>query len=359
MNNTIVCEYNNVFNTTLTVYGNGKCDKSYNWRYHRREVINKMACFFTGWRGNLVSDLHSETRWNNITTGSKIFVAPECKTGRDTFRNAGYQITRDRANANAIIVPDVLPDKCYSMTCNIVAIDEENNDLYLLEVCKDGYYSSDQNLSDFEIDIAKKFLKTTMLLTPYDVEETNLRVWFLQKCKDWKDIMTNTKLSIPYIQESQCELTTSTTINPETLLFWENISDPKLLMGAICSSDWSKYPVTVLCLLTGFRGDNQNWFYHANGDGKRILNSIGYQAWFGRNDDFLKDRRISPEDYEMLQSFVFYRLGINENGGMINMKQWNSLPNVVKKLMQRRVVVKPFKLSSKMSCSNLMSMQDV
>ena len=141
-------------------------------------------------------------------------------------------------------------------------------------------------------------------------------------------------------------------------MFWENINDENLLMRTICTSDWSKYPCTVLTLLAGIKHEN-NWLSGSTGDFRRILNSIGYDYWNSGDRNFLDNRMISKEDYAMLQSYIYYKLGVGENGGFASMKQWNKIPKCVRNIMQRKVALKPFVLPAKMKYDDLKSMSEV
>ena len=213
-------------------------------------------------------------------------------------------------------------------------------------------------MTEYDLQVAKRFLETTMILTVDPTTVKNLTVWFLPKCEEMADVILGDKLQKPYVQESKVPLSnTPTKISPETLVFWENIADPNLLVRAICSSDWVQYPRTVLALLAGFRKDVDNWYTHANSDFRRILNRIDYSCWYG-NNGFLDGKDITPMDYAMLQSYVLYRFGIGENGGFLNGAQWRSIPESIRKILLSRMFVKPNTIPAKMNTNNLASLME-
>lgn len=344
---------------SLTIYGNGACEKTNCYTHRIRETINKIACYYPESDNNFISELSFETKGVSITPNSKLFVAGECKISRDTLRNSGYSITRDRDNAKIIVVPDVNPTQYYNMWCNMVAMNDTDGILYVVSLKKYGLgYGED--IGDKELQIAKSFMESSMKLTVDQTTVFNLRVWFLPKCDDLVNVMTGNKLNVPYIQESKIPITASTKISPETLVLWENIDDENLFVRTICTSDWMSYPITILTLLSGFKKDT-NWYNHATGDFRRILKDIGYvynpYYWDdeSRRVGFLNGKTISQKDYNMLQGYIFCRFGVDPNGGFITPAQWESIPGCIRRILQRRIVVKPFNTSTTIRCIDLMS----
>ena len=349
--------YDEVYLLNVTIKGDGTCKRNDPVMYHRREVINKMACYITdGTRDeDLVSEVYDFTCDTSISPGSKLYVASECGTGRDTFRNSGYHITRDAGNADVIVVPDVSASKYACLSCNFVAKgkDEDDKDIILLvTVYKTGYYGKEMEESD--ISIARSYVESAMAMEVDDASRTFIKVWFIPKCKELQNVMEGCTYSVPYIQESLVPVKPSTQFSAETLLFWENIDDENLLVRTICTSDWMKYPSTLWCFLIIYsdKKNFSNWYNYATGDFRRILQSIGYDSY----DTFqygLRDKSFSPEDFDMLQSYLFLRMGIDENGGMVDPKTWNKINPYLNEILQRRYVVKPFHIPSKMNVTNL------
>ena len=349
--------YKEVYISHVVIKANGTCEKYPGYMYHRREVINKMACYHPYECQKLPTELYwwTDTRAdNNVCPPARLFVSSKCATGRDTFRNSGYEIKLDPGKADAVIVPDVMPERYHNMECNLVAKDEENDELYLISIEKSGYSSNSLDMND--IDMVRTFLTNAYHLTVDDTRLIKLNVWFIPKCDELKDIMQNTALNIPYIQESKLAVKASTNICPETLVFWENIDNKNLLVRTICTSDWQQYPITLLIFLdTIVDSRRYNWYNYANNDFRRILQQIGYRDYC-TIENTLDGKWISEKDYAMLQSYIYYKMGVDENnGGFVNPSVWDKLPDVMKRLVQRKVAVKPFTPPTGMRIAELLN----
>lgn len=353
--NTIIHTYKEVYISQIKLYTDGSCRKYNTYVYHIRDVINKMACVNVDNNWDLVSDLSEETSNTSFSPGSSLYVASECKTGRDTFRNSGYSITRSPDKADAIVVPDVRADFYHKMTCNMIAYDEKNDFLYLVGIDKPGYLVS--QLTDNDLANVSTFLKNEGL-TPDEIQRENITVWFVPKCDELIDVMKGQGYNKPYIQESKVPLKTSTTISPETLVFWENIEDMNLLVRTICTSDWAKYPITTLAFLACCK-DHGNLYNYANNDFRRILKAIGYEGYGNREYWGWNNRYISPEDYDMLQAYLYYKLGLEEKGGLVSAKKFEAIiPSYLRPFLKRANVLKPMPIPAAMKLSNISSLAE-
>ncbi len=362
MEKTITYNYNGLRVVTLTVYGNGACDRSYCYEHRTRETINKIACYYPDSKNNFISELSFDTRAISITPKSRLFVAGECKVSRDTLRNSGYSIVRDKNKADIIVVPDIIPHQYEYKDCNMVAINDEKKIMYIVTIVKYGYGEGEE-IGDNELQVAKNFLESSMKLTVFPNSVPNLRIWFLPKCEELTELMTGKNLNVPYVQGSKVPIVASTKISPETLVLWENIEDKNLFVRTICTSNWTEYPITILTLVAGIRND-VNWYNFATEDFRRILKSIdynynAYNPWYSSDEaralGFLQGKQISTKDYDMLQRYIYCRFGVDENGGLLTPAQWESLPFCIRNIMSRRISVKPFTLPTKMTCQDLIA----
>ena len=349
--NTKIYTYKEVYTSVVKLYADGGCRRQDTFQFHTRDVINKMACVNVDNDLDLISELYNETSDTSIAPASSLYVVSECKTGRDTFRNSGYSITRSKDKADAIVVPDVRNNAFYTMSCNVIAKCDADDDLYLFNVDKPGYLVS--QLTDTDLQNIRSYLKTAGF-TAADIQRSNIRVWFMPKCEELMNVMTNAKMpNVPYVQESMVPIKASTQFSPETLVFWENISDGNLLARTICTSDWMNYPMTLKAFLAFFKKDI-NWYNFANNDFRRILKSIGYEYYYNPDYIFNKDAYITPEDYEMLQSYLYYKLGLDEKGGMVNAKLFDDkIPPILRKFLRRMTATKPVTIPKRMKLRNL------
>ena len=334
----------------------GDCQIKSEYKKHTREVINKMACYYPYSENNLVSDLYDLTRPRSFPPGAKLYVASECKTQRDIFRNSGYSIKLKPDDADAIIVPDVIPERYYKRTCNIVAMDQNEEFLFLIDIQKPGY-SIGVNITDADVNIVKNYL---MALRNYKFDNTslaNLRVWFIPKCEELKEVMKEEQSfpDLPYVQEHLVPIKPSTKISPETLVYWKNIAaqDQELLARTICTSDWRKYPFTLLAFLK-MTVKEKAWNLIGNGDFRNILVNIGYSQYGSIQND-LDKRTVSPADYEMFQSYLYYLIGIDpEKGGIVDLRTlFSVVDSDIVWYLQRRMAFKPLHLSGLMNATNL------
>ena len=350
--------YDEVYLLSVRYLGNGQCQiQGSPVIYHKRDVINKMACYISDGEDyeDLVSDLYEMTSDKSVPPGSRLYVASECATSRDTFRNSGYSISKSESNANAIVVPDVSASKYACRSCNFVATgkgDMGEDAIFLVNVEKSGYYGVAKG--EEEVNFARKFVESTLQLVPDTAFRSYVKVWFIPKCEELRSVMEERTFNVPYIQESLVPINPSTRFSAETLLFWENIDDVNLLVRTICTSDWMKYPTTLWCFLCMYGAKNSilNWYTKANGDFRRILQNIEYSAYNSIKDELL-GRDLSPDDYDMLQSYVYLKMGVDENGGMVDPKTWKKIPVEMRRILQRRVIVKPFHLPTKMNAGNI------
>lgn len=354
--NAIVHDYSKLYCMNLNLFADGSCSRKSCWEFKRRVVTNKVATYIPDEDWDAIQCLYHETEDVSFVSGAKLFVASECKISRDTFRTSGYTITRDKNKADVIVIPDVLRQNYYSYICNFAAKKEGN--LYLINVNKCGWDSP--VFDDSDVYFIRKYLTDN----GFELDETQksrIMVWFLPKCEEINEVLTGNVLPTVYIQESLVPVTPSTTISPETLTFWENVNDNNLLARTICTSDWMKYPITLLCFLVFFKGD-VNWCRFSVGDAKssinnfrRILDRIGYQYNYYKSWVF-SDRYISPEDYEMLQSFLYAKLGVADKGGFIDVEKFNCIPIELQSILQRRVALAPLALSGWTLCDNVKQM---
>lgn len=343
--NSFTHTYDKVYMMNVDLLYDGSCVKTNIYEYRRRETINKMACFDVT---NIIDELYEKTCDPSIAPGSKLYVASECKTGRDTFRNSGYSIVRNPDKADAIIIPDIISYTYHRVDCNIVGYKESTDSLYLVYVRKKSLC----DITTDDISRVEKFLAKDDIISDH-VEKTSVSVWFLPKCDEIRDILSNNMLNVPYLQESKVPVSVATKISPETLVFWENIKDNNLLVRTICTSDWMDYPITLLVFLSLFRREN-NWYNYANQDFRRILTAINYEYWGGFRLN--NNAMLSPKDFDMLQRYIYYKFGIDENGGIIDANTFTAIPSSLLPLLNRKIALKPIHLSGPMEIRSVYSM---
>ena len=344
--------YKEAYTMTVFVGYQGNCNIKYESKYHIREVINKMACYNADDSFNLASKIHEMTGKNAgiVPSGAKLYVASECKTQRDIFRNSGYTIKLDPAAADVVVVPDIIPKKYHTRECNLVGTDQNDEFLFLVSIQKAGYSVGEEVTMDDVVKVRDYLINLRNY--KFDVQfEPDLKVWFIPKSNELKEVMLdNKKVNVPYIQEHLVPISASTTISPETLMYWKSIAaqDQELLARTICTSNWRKYPFTLLAFLKT-NETNKAWNLVGNSDFKNILHVIGYNQYCSTDGD-LEDRNVSPKDYDMFQSYLYYLMGIDEEkGGVVDLRTLDSsVDSDLLEFLQRRMVFKPIHLSGMM-----------
>lgn len=344
--------YDEVCLLNVIVGGDRNCRVPYNGetKYHVRDVINKMACYFPYDQGDLISTIYDETIPSAVPIAANLYFAKEVKTNRDVYRNSGYSIVRDPDKADVIVVPDIRSDFYTCLHCNLVAKDEKTNELYLITISKSGYKS--ETFDSDDVDAVKDYITHVKGLTPDESQSKSLDVWFIPKCEHLCDVMNSVYPSRIYCQENKVPIKAPTNISPETLIFWENMTDMNLLVRTICTSDWRDYPITTTVFLTMKQEVGDSFSDYMNNDFRAITNFLGWKPWYGMSSA-LAAHSIGPKDYDMLQKYMFARVGIEENGGIIDAKQLNRIPSEVRSLLRYRIAIKPQEIPSSMTLSTI------
>ena len=351
---TTIHTYDELYLLRVIVQGDGSCYVPWDGetKYHKREVINKMACYFPYEQGDLVGLLYEATVSCSVPVGGNLYFAKECKTNRDVYRNSGYSIVRDPDKANVVVVPDVRADFYTSLHCSLVAKKESTNELFLVTIGKSGYGHS--GITAVDIEAVRDFLTDVKGLTPDKAQSTDIDVWFIPKCDDLCDVMNSVYPSRLYCQENKVPIKAPTNITPETLLFWENMTDMNLLTRTICTSDWREYPFTVMVFLQLKKSmPDSNITAYITTDFRNVINNIGWSYWMDPEYNLNQNRSITPKDYAMLQSYLFAKLGIDERGGVISQKELNRIPRELQELLLFKVALKPQEIPGRLTLSNI------
>ena len=350
---TLIHTYDEAYILNVTVKPDGSCRIYNEYEYHIRDVINKMACLNPYSDYSLASELYNETDKQTVPPGAKLFFAKECKTQRDIFRNSGYSIKIKPGDADVIVVPDVFPWLYHTHECNLVAMTNDDKNLILVNIAKPGRSIGDDITVD-DVELVKKYLIALRNYKFDDSAMTTLKVWFIPKCHELKEVMLNCKgfPMTPYIQESLIPINASTKFSPETLMYWKNIAmqDQEILAKTICTSNWKEYKFTLLAFLK-MHGE-RNWNLVGNSDFKNILRVIGYEPYTSMKYN-LNNMNVNPKDYDMFQSYVYYLLGLDpEKGGFVDKKAINSMDRIgadIINFFQTKYAFKPIHLSGPMT----------
>lgn len=278
----------------------------------------------------------------NCSTYPFLYVSPECSISRDTLRNSGFKIVRNKEKASCVLLPPY--GESASFTYNVcVIIDGKNVNLFniekksnlteercdkILELIKGKYSSLDQS-------------KIRYIFNPL-LESANIYV--VPKCENYIDLYTGSADGPFYGFEDCIELIPSIEVTPELFTIWDKCNELDVIACALANCDWQKYPVTLAMYLYE---NKQGIRHHANSSQSFILKCIGfYDLW--RNGTM--DRVVEPEDWNMLQKCMLYSLGLPETGGLLK-----ASCDSVSKGLPCRIQVKPMYIKEPALFKDLMT----
>lgn len=329
-------------------YGTISESKTY---LRNRSSLNKMACFSFTDKDGLPPHRVIETNCSTyINAGVRIWLSPKCRVPRDIFRNSGYKITRDIETADYIIIPEVTYG--YPLYYgNFIVFDPHDNTLCIYSVNRQEGLRQQVGFSNPEHDYKTlrdkfEYRGCQVLSESFD----KVTVELLPKIEEWKTLLSNTYPQRKYMMELNVPVDYPIEINVETLSLWKRANDREMLAKAICASNWKECPATVLYLLCNEHQAMNNYGGNAF---KLVLDQLHYDK-YSEADDILENEVIQPKDWNMLQDFLMAELDLPPEGGFVNPDKMQNASEY-REIIQRRVAVKPLKISEPMSFNNLTS----
>ena len=280
-----------------------------------------------------------------------LFVDPASKISRDVLRNGGFKITYTAGNAGCVVIPK--PGETPNLTCRFAAL--KNDTLYLFSVRRrHGYSNLDDPWTADEFEACREAVRSTLGFNDdseiiYDWKKAmkELTFWFLKKCETFREILTQPRIwTRKYCFDTNIDLRGNfTDITPESLMVWSKINDNRMLEKAILNSNWQKYPMTVCVFLQREKNSCRYGFSQA---GKVMLDAINFDVLDRART--LGDQSIDPEDWNLLQSYIMLRVGLDEKGGFIKEGIYP-----YDDFVRKRVAVAPLKSDGQRSFKTLMN----
>ena len=272
-----------------------------------------------------------------------IWIAPECSIARDSIRNSGYKIVRDKEKSTCIIVPKI--SVVSSFKYHFCLIDEksasvcfyrfEDEDAEItqellkstIDECKKGRYGSDP-----ELDI-------TVIYPEFGGIDT---VYSIKSCESYDELF-NGSLGIDFCYENHVKLQPSIEVTPELFAIWKKCRDAEIIASAVLQADWQTYPFTIAVFLR----ENFPYIYGDSRALDNVLDQIGFMDIKRHNTSSLV---VSPEDWNMLQKCKLYELGLSENGGIVDASK------DVSDCLPHKTVVKPMYIDKPCNFDSLKDM---
>lgn len=315
-------------------------------RVHYRGVQGRMAIMNDDiCDGEIENALYGSMPIDDLTInseqmlGKSLFISKKSKISRDVLRNS-YKIKLDPASADYVIFPKLRD--IYHMYSQIWGMDS-NGILWVswLNELPD-YHPNIDYLYQTAVDVFCNRSGVQKENVYHNSDYSNTQISFITACEEYKDMLCNKHPERVYISDASVPFTPLNKITPQTLKIWSHISETNVLEKLIVGSDWQKYPTT----LTVFLKEEQPDFEKDCGQqGKLVLDAIHY--WQTIRPNCSTHRRINAEDWNMLQSYIFFLLGKDgEKASYINSSLWEGLPVAYRYFIKHAFAVQPVTIST-------------
>jgi len=265
----------------------------------------------------------------DYVAGDFIWVHPKARISRDLIRKSGYAITRDIEKADFIVLPEpdynLFSDITYHIVCS------HNGALYFFSA-SDVY---DREIPDEKIDAAKDRIKQFLgddNVVFYSDDLQLKTACFFPQIEEYKNLLEDKYEGKMVVFDTKLQLVPNVEISIETLDVWSRLEDINMVSRFVCASDYKKYPLTVKLFLEAYQYGVK---YQSNNNIKMIVKELG----IGENTP--KDMVVTPEDYNMMMSWVFHVIGKPVGSTYITEKDWDRIPGCFKKFLKKRVAIAP------------------
>ena len=356
MSGLIVKEYDKILIGTLKIDSQGNVSNSMSYFNRGREYKHKLACFLPTGRGVSLASCFIEGKLRTWPSSDwkRVYISSDCRTPRDLIRNSGYKIVRDASAAQMTVIP-ALEYNTPKLYYDLLAYDSSDKSLMLFTVNRWDNIASNSiyNTDEYVFEKLKEFLlgfKGNIEIYQTDIKDKAI-VQFLPKYKEYREILDEMHSGRIYVSETRLKIDAPTKISVETLTVWKNYSDFELLAKSICNSDWKDYPITLLVFLS----IEFPTIYLYGGDAmKLVLKQIGFERYSSLNG-ILKDREVTPKDWDMLQDYIMSLLGISGNGGFVSFAKMRE-ESEYERFIKRKMAVGTIRIDTPQLISNFVKL---
>lgn len=269
---------------------------------------------------SMIEDV-SENSWNRAypAFGDRIYISGKSRLPRELVRRS-YKISLSPDNAVCTVIPRV---REFQHTTAWIILMQSNGDVTLVDVSNRKRFDS---LNDNDIERAVESVMSGMPDGTKVLRKGtgSVRVWMLPKVAEYVEILSSGNRR--YVSDNLLPLKTDNKVNVATLELWRRLARDNFNMfeKSLINSDAKDYPLT-LCV---FIGNEVNWS-RLSDVGRKFLESINVDYCF---DTFKwRNRRISDEDWNLLQEWIMLNLGVGKDGGFVkNRSRYTSMMFLVK-----------------------------
>ena len=271
-------------------------------------------------------------------TDKKLYVSSESKLPRDLLRNSGYSIVRNPLSADKIVIPAIV--KIRRFYCNL-CVSGKDDSIYLINVTfspgnHDNLQGRDivKEVSDF---VTKKIVDNVAYIS-CNGWGTNIGdnfVHFVPYCEEYENLVLDKLAPYNCVYDYSIETSAPMEINPENLTIWSKINEGKIFEKILLQTDYKKYPYTLATLIK----ENPMITYSLLSPSTRnFLQQAGVQMfyeneWYGN---------VTPDDWNMCQDWLMYRLGLDDKGGFINQDKVRDIR--CNRALRKMFYVRPLKI---------------
>lgn len=278
--------------------------------------------------------------FNTIAPPSKLFISSGSKIPRDLVRQTGYRIVRDMDQADCVVIPEPEEQEAYESKMFWKSSTEEFYIVKINDTAGCSFYPTTDRIKEIELALRKNLGEGQSYW--------NVRGFY---CYFTRDIPEHIDLlngkPVRYVFDTKLRLQPSTTISPENLDILRKMPDRINALKILMTSDFQKYPLTICMFLNndlnvsyGYKyGDQVNW----------MMKAVHYDL-FEDQKDFRTP--ITPEDFNMLQDWIFYQIGLT-GPGLFSDETLNQLPSAYLELLLYKIAAKKFELTEPISYDTL------
>lgn len=276
--------------------------------------------------------------------GDKLYISSSSKIPRDLVRNSGYKIVRDQKDADHIIVP--MPEQEHPLRYFVYALN--NDDLYCLNVYAYRQPTGD-TIEPEEFEWVKQAFESKYGPSQFYFSGKKLLCNMIRNVPEHLELLRNGSRVDNYYFDTNIQLVPSTNITPENLKIIANMDSKERALKLLLNTDFEKYPFTICAFLTsdlnvryGYKyGDQVNW----------MMKKIGYRDYEdGKYEDLPP---VTPEDFKMFQDYLFFKLNVSGDNGIVRQKVFEDLDDEYKDMLQYRTAVRKFSITEPMSLATL------
>ena len=306
-----------------------------------RSTFGRVAVLIPSGRCSPARNIRYTAFYKNPVPNDKLFISSGSKIPRDLIRQTGYRIVRDINQADYVVIPEPEETSPFESKMFWKSATGAFYIVHIIDKADGSFYITSDRVQAIELTFQSMFGEGQSFWATKGLE-----CYFIRDIPEYSDLLNSSKIA-RYAFDTKLRLQPSTTISPENLDILRRMPDKSNALKILMTSNFQKYPLTICMFLDydlsvsyGYKyGDQVNW----------MMKAIHYDR-FEEGEDLRIP--ITPEDFNMLQDWIFYRIGLT-GPGLFSMKVLNNLPTDYTRLLLYKVAAKKFELTKPVSYDTL------